>query len=875
MTTFASSPSSSSSRLPDGVRPQHYAVTLEPDLTAFTFAGSEQVEVMIAEPTSSITLNAAELTISSASVDTQGREGLAASEIEYDDARERLTLHFPQTLPAGTATLHLDFTGILNDQLRGFYRSSYASADGSERYLATTQFEATDARRALPCWDEPAIKASFEVTLVVPTELEAISNMPIAGVESASAGRKAVTFERTPRMSTYLLAFVVGDMACVEGSAADGTLVRVWATRGKEELGRFALENSIAALRYMNDYFGIAYPLPKMDHIAVPDFAAGAMENWGAITYRETALLYDPQNSAPQVKQRILEVVAHEMAHMWFGDLVTMEWWDDLWLNESFASWMGDKTVDHLYPEWQMWTQFVSHDTNAALGLDGLRNSHSIEANVDDPAEIRELFDAISYSKGGSVLRMLEDYVGADTFRKGLHAYLSQHSYENARGQHLWASINEAAIADGAGLGVPVTDLMEAWIKQVGYPVLKAEISRSAETNTVAVSQARFLYDHLLDPTGDATLWPTPVSVVYSGDALPSRHVLSDIGASFEIGAGDGWMKLNAGQTGFFRVAYAEDEWQKLGEAIATQSLLPVDRLGLQNDAYALARAGHLPATVFLGLAESFIGESDAIVWGDLAANLRGLESLLGETSHLDAFRAYARSLFARIAGQVGWDIQDGDGHLESLRRSIVLGQFGGYGDEVTLGEALVRFNEHASGKKTLHPEIRAVAFSLAAHQADQGVYDTLWRLYREADLHEEKVRILGALARVQDADLLSDLLGRSLGEEVRSQDTPIVVVQAAGSPMGRDLAWTFVKENWDELDRRYGKGGFAIMRLVSLASGFSSAEREADVTAFFEAHPAPSAARTIEQTRESIRLNTKWLERNREVVGDWLASRG
>ena len=288
MTTFASSPSSSSSRLPDGVRPQHYVVTLEPDLTAFTFAGSEQVEVTIAEPTSSITLNAAELTISSASVDTQGRESLTASKIEYDDAKERLTLHFPGTLPAGTATLHLDFTGILNDQLRGFYRSSYASADGSERYLATTQFEATDARRALPCWDEPAIKASFEVTLVVPAELEAISNMPIAGVESASAGRKAVIFERTPRMSTYLLAFIVGDMACVEGSAADGTLVRVWATRGKEELGRFALENSIAALRYMNDYFGIAYPLPKMDHIAVPDFAAGAMENWGAITYRET-----------------------------------------------------------------------------------------------------------------------------------------------------------------------------------------------------------------------------------------------------------------------------------------------------------------------------------------------------------------------------------------------------------------------------------------------------------------------------------------------------------------------------------------------------------------------------------------------------------
>ncbi len=860
-------------RLPSTVRPEHYRVTLAPDLEAFTFAGSESIDITVEEAVTEIVLNAAELDVSSARVETADGE-LPAERIAYDEENERLTLGFPGRVPAGAATLHIEFTGVLNDQLRGFYRSVYTAADGSERRLATTQFEATDARRALPCWDEPSVKASFEITLVAPSELEAISNMPIAAVEPVEGGRKAVRFETTPRMSTYLLAFVVGDMARVEATAADGTLVRVWATRGKERLGRFALESSVNALAYMNDYFGVAYPLPKMDHIAVPDFAAGAMENWGAITYRETALLYDPEESAAQAKQRILEVVAHEMAHMWFGDLVTMEWWDDLWLNESFASWMGDKTVDHLYPEWRMWTQFVSHDTNAALGLDGLRNSHPIEANVDDPAEIRELFDAISYSKGGSVLRMLEDYVGAETFRRGLRDYLTEHAYGNARGAHLWESINQRAAADGAGLGAPVTELMEAWITQVGYPVVQAQVDRSTPDAPIAVSQSRFLYDYLLDPARDPALWPTPISVQQAGGGEVAKSVLSSAEGLLDVRPAAGWVKLNAGQTGFYRVAYDEAEWLRLGEAIAAQELPPVDRLGLQNDAYALVKSGRLPATVFLSLAESFVGETDAIVWGDLAANLKGLENLLAGTAELADYRRFARSLFSRIAAETGWDEQPGDGHLEALRRSTVIGQFGAYGDEGTLAEALRRFTAYASDGAPLRPDIRGVVFGLSAQQSERAVYDELWRLHRAAELHEEKVRILGALTRVRDSALMRDLLERSMGGEVRSQDTPLVIVQAAGNTEGRDLAWEFLKEQWDELDRRYGKGGFAIMRLVSIGAGFASAEREAEVREFFEAHPAPSAARTVQQTLESIRLNTRWTERNLSAVDEWLASR-
>ena len=867
----------SSHRLPDSVRPVCYRLTLEPDLAAFTFAGKAEIEADAAEPTAEVTLNAAELSISFASAETPDGAVVEADAIDLDAKAERATLRFPSPLPAGRVVLRMEFAGVLNDQLCGFYRSRYADADGAERYMAATQFEATDARRAFPCWDEPAIKAAFEVTLIAPEGLQALSNTPIARVEPAGDGKKAVAFEPTPPMTTYLLAFVVGDMACVEQTAADGALVRVWATRGKEELGRFALENSVAALAYMNEYFGVPYPLAKMDHIAVPDFAAGAMENWGAIIYRETALLYDPENSAPQAKQRVLEVVAHEMAHMWFGDLVTMEWWDDLWLNESFASWMGDKTVDRLYPDWEMWTQFVSHDANAALGLDGLRNSHPIEASVDDPAEIRELFDAISYSKGGSVLRMLEDYVGPETFRDGLRSYLTRHAYGSARGAHLWEAVGEAADASGADLPMPVVPLMEAWIKRTGYPAISAEIARETGETRISVAQSRFLYDQLLGEPEDAALWPTPISIISSGGATAKR-LLSGGEDRFVVetdgGAGGAWTKLNAGQTGFFRVAYAEDEWRRLGEAVAAQSLPAVDRLGLQNDAYALVRAGRLPATVFLELAESYASERDAIVWGDLAANLRGLENLLASSPCLEAFRAYARGLFARIAREVGWDAQPGDGHLEALRRSAVISAFGGYGDAETQREALARFQRHASGGAPLAPEVRAAAFGLAAQQGGRAAYDELWRLHHAADLHEEKTRILAALTRTRDDALLADLLRRAMSDEVRSQDAPLALTQAGASPEGRARTWEFVKENWEEIDRRYGKGGFAVMRIVAVPGGFASAEREEDVRSFFEAHPAPSAARSIRQTLESIRLNARWLEINAAPACDWLASR-
>ncbi|SVC22565.1 uncharacterized protein METZ01_LOCUS275419, partial [marine metagenome] len=418
---------------------------------------------------------------------------------------------------------------------------------------------------------------------------------------------------------------------------------------------------------YFNDYFGIPYPLAKLDHIAIPDFAAGAMENWGAVTYRETALLVDPANSSAGTRQRVAEVIAHEMAHMWFGDLVTMEWWDDLWLNESFASWMGNKAVDWLFPEWEMWTQFVNMDTNRALSLDGLKNSHPIEQEVKNPAEVSQLFDAISYSKGASVIRMLENFLGEETFRKGLNRYLSGHMYDNARTEDLWSALETES-------GQPVTAIMDSWVKQMGYPVLQVETERSGGQTKLSVTQERFVYDRLLgNSEPDTEVWRVPIRASQGGQES-AVTVMEGRQAQLDVPGGDsGWVKLNPLQTGFFRVNYSNEDWQRLVPAIESLELHATDRLGIQNDAYALSRAGLLPVIQFLSLAQAYKNEDDASVWSDLASNLRDIEQLISNEAVHPAYQGFARELFGPAARKIGWDPKSGEGHLDALLRSTVL----------------------------------------------------------------------------------------------------------------------------------------------------------------------------------------------------------
>ena len=849
--------------LPANVRPRHYQITLQPDLDKFTFDGLELIEIEIAETTSDIVLNADEMRVHTATLVKDGNSQLATA-ITLDGERETVTLSFTNAIEPGAAQLDLRFTGALNDKLRGFYRSQYVNPEGETAYLATTQFEATDARRAFPCWDEPSCKATFQLTLNIPTQMVAVSNTPIIDTAGLDSGYKSIMFARTPVMSTYLMAFIIGDLTYIEQEAANNTRVGVWTTRGKEEQGRFALETSARMLSFFNDYFGIPYPLEKLDHIAIPDFAAGAMENWGCITYRETALLVDPDNSSAGTRQRVAEVVAHEMAHMWFGDLVTMEWWDDLWLNESFASWMGTKAVDWAFPEWQMWTQFVNMDTNRALSLDGLKNSHPIEQEVKDPAEISQLFDAISYSKGASVIRMLEQFLTPEVFQRGLHQYLNANQYANARTEHLWAALEEASQQ-------PVTAIMGTWTGQMGYPVLRVEAHESGDHLELALSQERFVYDNLMGETEpEEMVWQVPVGVAQSGNGESQILVMDSPQARLRLdrpAGADGWFKVNPLQTGFFRVNYSEADWQRLIPAISALTLPATDRLGIQNDAYALSKAGLLPVTQFLALAEAYKNEDDASVWSDLASNLRDIELLVADEPCHENFRSFARNLFGPAARRIGWEARDGEGHLDALLRSTVLSQAGSYGDPEFLSQARERFDTYLKDGSTLHPDLRGLVFSLAAQGGDDTTYDALWELEKKADLQEEKIRLLLALARFSQPELLQETLRRAISDDVRSQDTISVITSVASNLRGRHLAWQFVKDNWDEFDRRYGDGGFGLMRLVSICSNFVDADKLAEVETFFQEHPAPAAERTIRQALERVRLNVRWLELNRSVL--------
>ncbi len=860
-------------QLPDTVRPVTYHVALTPDLSAFTFAGEEQVDVNVLKATDQIVLNALELQVAAAWLTRPGGSSASAAKIEHDEKRETVAVTFGESLEPGRATLHLRFTGVLNDRLHGFYRSSYQTRDGSSRTMAATQFEPTDARRCFPCWDEPSIKATFDCTLVIPQGLNAVSNTLVASETLQGYGLKAVRFQETPVMSTYLLAFIVGELEAVEGHAEDGTLIRVCATPGRAEQGRFALDTAKRVLAYYNDYFGIPYPLKKLDHLAIPDFAAGAMENWGAITYREVALLYDAANSAPQTRERIAEVVAHEMAHMWFGDLVTMAWWNDLWLNESFASWMATKAVDHLFPEWKMWTQFIVSDVNGGMGLDGLENSHPIEQEVKDPSEINQLFDAISYDKGASILRMLEQFIGPDTFRKGLHEYLFAHRYGNAQGLELWQAMQEAS-------GQPIVSMMQSWIGQAGYPVVQAQVRRGAGKWEVGLHQNRFLYSGFKE---SPAFWQIPLSVVSKGGNSVDRMVMGQRDAVLRLDSAtpprtmraNAWVKLNPGFTAFYRTQYEEKEWARLIPAIESGELSAEDRLGLNTDTYALSRARMIPATHYLRLVEAFKKEEEYAVWADVSMDLRAFDMLTAREPFRGKFQTLARGVLRPIARKVGWEAKPGEGHLDALLRSTALGAIGAFGDRATVQEASRRFLCYLEDPASLPPDIRGVVYGLAAQRGDATTYEAMHNLAKGEQFQEERLRLYGALTRFGEKRLLQKTLELTLSSEVRSQDSVSMLTQAAmNRKNGLRLTWDFIKDNWKELDRRYGSGGFGMMRLVSIPGGFTTPEEKAEVEEFYKTHPVPSATRSIQQTLERIDLNIKWLEHNRKGLARWFEGR-
>ncbi|MCC7160235.1 M1 family metallopeptidase [Candidatus Nomurabacteria bacterium] len=816
-------------RLSKNIIPLEYEIELKPDLDNFTFSGIETITISVLKKTKIITLHSKEIEIDTVDINK------IFAKISYDKKSETVSFVFPKIIPAGKVKLTLVFKGILNDKMRGFYRSRYSIGE-KEYNMATTQFEATDARRAFPCFDEPAHKAIFHVSLIVPKGKTAISNtLPISVAEHES-NFEIVKFSPTPKMSTYLLAFIVGDFEYIEGKTKSNIQVRVFTTPGKKHQAKFALDCAIKTLEFYEKYFDIAYPLPILDMIAIPDFASGAMENWGAVTYRESALLVDENNSSTSNKQWVALVVAHELAHQWFGNLVTMEWWTHLWLNEGFASYIEYLAVDKLFPNWDIWTQFSTHDLGVALRLDSLKSTHPIEVEVHHPDEIGEIFDEVSYSKGASVIRMLADYLGEDKFRDGLRYYLKKHSYKNTETIHLWQAFEKVS-------GKSVSKMMHNWTSKPGYPVVNANMVNGK----IRFSQERFFASPISreeynKKTKNKTKWEIPIT--YKQD------------------------KVNFGETGFFRTAYSKELLERLYKPIEDRKLSARDRLGVIRDLFALSEAGIIPTTDALEFLKAYKNEDNYTVWLEIAMGISKLEQLVAKTKI--NLNPLILELFSPIFSKLGWDKKEMEHHTDAMLRSLILSRLGKAGDKKIISEASKRFSAIKKGG-AVSPDIRGVIYSIVAYFGSKKQYEDLIKLYKKETLHEEKNRIGNALGDFTDPEILKLVCEFAMSPNVRIQDTVGVLSGVGSNPIGRDIWWNFMQKNWKTLVSRYGEGGLTLGKAVKAIGGSAEEKHFKLIKKFFATHEAPGAKRAIEQVLERLEGNIAWLKRDKKIIDKFL----
>lgn len=820
--------------LPKEVKPVRYNLEITPNFKDLTFTGKESIELKILKDTKEISLNIKDLEITSAKIKNN-----KLKKILHNKKYQKVTFFFNKTIKKGSSILYLEFKSKIREDLRGFYKSVY-SINKKEKILLTTQFEPNDARKCFPCFDEPGLKSIFSLTLKIPDNLNAVSNMPIKkqfGKDSA----KTVIFEETPMMSTYLLAFVIGELEYVEGKTNEGTIVRILTTPGKKDKAKFPLDVAIKSLEFYNKYFSIPYPLPKLDLIAIPDFESGAMENWGLITYRETLLLFDEKNSSAGVKQAVVHTINHEIAHQWFGNLVTMKWWNDLWLNEGFASWIEYKATDSLFPEFDIWTQYLTELKIPAFYLDTLSTSHPIEVNVVNPDEINEIFDAISYNKGSAIIRMLEQYLGEEVFEKGLQYYLNEFKYSSATTEDLWKCLQKISKK-------PVKSMMDTWTKQMGYPLISASI----KGDKVILEQKKFSYLN----KKDNALWHIPIAI--QEDNKIRYCLLKDkrLGIKLKDNA-----LLNPNQVGFYRIKYDN----KLSKDLTNIKLGIADKIGLQNDVFALARGCYIPINDYLELASTYKYEDNYAIWNDISFNLKRIKLLFAKT-HQSDLNAFIQDLFSEIFKKVGWQEKPDEEHTTILLRANVIATIGFSEHKEVLEKATVMFYDHLKGKK-ISPNLRSVVYSLAAFNDSRDIYNQLRGLYLKETLAEEKLRLLSALSMFKQEEILRETLNFSLSKNVRAQDIIYTFYAIANNEYVDDLAWDFLKENWKEFDKRYREGHVIPNLIKSTVMMFDSLKKIKEIKEFFKTHKAPSAKRAIQQSLEIIKINHNFLKYNKGLA--------
>ncbi|KAJ5518446.1 Peptidase M1 alanine aminopeptidase/leukotriene A4 hydrolase [Penicillium expansum] len=872
--------------LPDVVKPINYHVSLF-DLQfggSWGYKGALKIDLKVIRATNEIVLNSKEIEVQNAEIlGKDGSQLAKASGITYDKQSERVSLAFSQEIAPADVVLSINFTGIMNNAMAGFYRSKYKPTVGEPSpdtpkeddfyYMLSTQFESCDARRAFPCFDEPNLKSTFDFEIEVPKGQTALSNMPVQSERDGNKpGLKFITFEKTPVMSTYLLAWAVGDFEYVEAMTerkyqGKSIPVRVYTTRGLQDQARFALECAHRTVDYFSEVFEIEYPLPKADLLAVHEFAMGAMENWGLVTYRTTAVLFDEGKSDNRYKNRIAYVVAHELAHQWFGNLVTMDWWNELWLNEGFATWVGWLAVDHFYPEWNVWSQFVAEGVQQAFHLDSLRASHPIEVPVRNALEVDQIFDHISYLKGSSVIRMLSVHLGRETFLRGVADYLKSHAYGNATTNDLWTALSKAS-------GQDVHSFMDPWIRKIGFPV----VTVTEEPGQVTVSQNRFLSTGDTKPEEDETKWWIPLGIK-SGPELATVDTRALTLKTDTVGGigEDSFYKINKDLSGFYRTNYPPTHLAKLGQSL--DLLSTEDKIGLLGDAAALAVSGEGTTPALLTLLEGFKEEQNYLVWSQVSASLANIRSVFSQNEKVaEGLKQFTLKLASPAAERIGWEFKPDEDYLIVQLRKLLIAMACNAGHEGFVTEAKRRFDLWATEKDTsaIHTNLRSVIFSVNVSEGGRKEYDAVKEEYIRTDSVDGKEICLSALGRTKDAALVEDYLNFVFSDKVAIQDIHSGAVSLAANSKVRHLLWQYIKDNWSAVETRLSFNNVVFERFVRMGlSKFADHQISDDIAAFFKGKETGAYDRALVIVSDNIRTNASYKEREEALVLEWLQAHG
>ena len=809
---------------------------------------------MLSKATDTIVLNA--LQINFVTVRAANTTGTAVpdqtawqtADISQDPRAQQATLRFAQPLAAGPVRLEISYSGIINDRLRGFYLSKTKT-----HTYGVTQFESTDARRAFPGFDEPALKATFDVTLVIDQADTAISNTEIVSdTAGPTPGKHTLRFATTPKMSTYLLAWLVGDWACSKGKS-DGVPIRVCATPDKQKLTKFALEAAKWDLKYYDNYFGIKYPLKKMDLIAIPDFEAGAMENFGCLTFRETELLVDDKEGAVAAKKAVATTVAHEISHQWFGDMVTMQWWDNLWLNEGFATWMESKAAEAWMPKWKF-DQDAAVDLGATMDLDAKPTTRAIRAKVETPAEIDESFDAIVYGKAGAVIGMVENWLGDEVFRKGVQEYLRAHMYGNATAEDFWNT--QAQVS-----GQPVDKVMRSFVEQPGIPVI---LLGNAVNGAAAIAQKRFVLAPIAAPAaGDAEGWTLPLCMKGSGCKVIDP-------ATKQVDVGSGLVFTDAADKGYYRTTYTTEERTALEAGVET-TLAPVERIGLLSDRWALMLGGMGTVGQYLDLAIAVKNDRNTAVIDAALAKVEEIGRKIATDQEREQLNAVVRREYRPAYDALG----PGSKHPsweEADLRGTLYEALGDAGDPSITSDADRVTQQLLAGQMTKDDAIADASVALAARHGDAAMYDKLVAVAQSATDPDLKTDSLLLLTRFEQPVLVIRTLEYALGNDVRSQDAWSLIALELTRRETQDLAWQFVQQHWTDVSRKMSANGGA--HLVEAAGSFCTAAKRSEVEEFFRTHPV-SSEYTLRQALGSIDECVRLRAAQEPELARWLAAHG